>query len=184
MKIVHKIDKLRPSIPNAAEGVFPPSVDTYKQDKQSNVFISPYHGSDELKENLRIARFMSRKLKSPVYLLPRLDPDNKTENLLRNSLLPKGIPNRKNVDMMSQGKLIEAKSMLSATTAGKKQIKRAIQKRIQEAFNQADDCIIELPDRFIRKDIHAAIKGYLKGAQHTHSIVIKWRGKCLIYSNE
>ena len=64
----------------------PPKVEEYKVEHNGHVLISPHHGANEVDDNKRLAAFVADKLKTKVYLLPRLDPSNPTESQLRSTL--------------------------------------------------------------------------------------------------
>lgn len=101
-RIIHDYSSLRGNIK-------PPKVETYEQHYNGRVFSSPYHGSEELAENLEIAKKVADLIDEQVYLLPRLDPMNFDESQLRRLLLPNNVFETKNPDFFIGGKLYDAK---------------------------------------------------------------------------
>jgi hypothetical protein len=63
--------------------IVPPKFETYKKVPNSRVYVSNYHGKNEVEENTRLGKFLETKLKTDIYLLPRLDPKNPLEEKLR-----------------------------------------------------------------------------------------------------
>ena len=165
-----------------AVDVKPPKVETYKDAYKGQVFTSPYHGKNEVEENERLAKFVSDKLKTKVYLLPRLDPMNPTQKALRAKLLPSDVFEGKNPDFLIGGKLFDGKSMLSMNrSATIKQQKNAIENHIKKAKKQADNIILEIPSSVARTTIHSTITNYLSRSKKERTIVVHWKNKLIIY---
>ncbi|MDR3226061.1 MAG: hypothetical protein LBT56_00115 [Prevotellaceae bacterium] len=160
----------------------PPAVETYKKINKL-VYQSPYHGKGELKDNTQIANFVSKKIKDKVFLLPNLNPVVPAENILRNELLPRGVPNGKNSDFIIQGKLFEGKNMLGVKDKPDKQMKETIKKRIKEAKKQADNIILVMPSHVKRSLINSTIKNQLKASKTKREIWVIWKNKLLKYNN-
>ena len=99
----------------------PPAVETYISSCNGNVLTSPYHGNEEMKENLRLAEFVNWKLGQKIYLLPRLDPQNPKEMVLRPTLIPVGVFTNKNPDFLIGGLFFDGKSMLNIKNTGKQE---------------------------------------------------------------
>lgn len=165
-----------------AVDVKPPKVETYKEVYKGQVFTSPYHGKNEVEENERLAKFVSDKLKTKVYLLPRLDPMNPMQKSLRAKLLPSYVFEGKNPDFLIGGKLFDGKSMLSMNrNATIKQQKNAIENHIKKAKKQADNIILEIPSSVARTTIHSTITNYLSRSKKERTIMIHWKNKLIIY---
>ena len=163
----------------------PPGVSEYRTTAKGQVLISPYHGANELEENERIATFLSQKLNKKIYLLPRINSDTEEQIKLREKLIPKGVQQRKNPDFMIGGMLFEGKSMLKVKPSNNdKKIKNAILNRIKDAKTQADNIIIEMPSHIERRQINKHIKGYLRQSNKKRTIIIKWKNKAIVISND
>lgn len=165
--------------------IVPPKFETYKKVPNSRVYISNYHGKNEVEENTRLGKFLGTKLKTDIYLLPRLDPKNPLEKKLRVELLPKGVKEGKNPDYLINGKLFDGKSMLGLDhNANIKKQRNAIENHIRKAKKQADNMIIEVPSFIERSTIHRTLSNYINRSNHERIIMIKWKNKLLIYSNK
>ena len=163
----------------------PPFSDDYITTNNKNVLISPYHGANELEDNLRIANFLSSKLKSKIYLLPRINSNTDEQLNLRNRLIPKGVASRKNPDFLIGKNIFEAKSMLEVTSViDDKAIKEAIFNRIKKAKKQADNIILEISGNIERKQIYRYINGYLKQSKKKRIIIVKWKNKLISFTNK
>ena len=183
-QIVEK--NLKKSIIPNEDTSLPPALETYTKDKTSDsVFISQFHGKAEMEENILIGRFISRKLGTKVYLLPRLDSNTAEQISLRRKLLPSGVLKNKNPDFLLANQLFEAKSMPNVRLEGadSEKIRRKIQEHIKRALTQADNAIIEIPNVVKRRDIHSAIKGYLASSKGEHTVIAIWHKKTLIYTS-
>ena len=149
------------------------------------MLISPYHGANELEENERIATFLSQKLNKKIYLLPRINSDTEEQIKLREKLIPKGVQQRKNPDFMIGSMLFEGKSMVKVKPSDNdKKIKNAILNRIKDAKTQADNIIIEMPNHIERRQINKHIKGYLRQSNKKRTIIVKWKNKAIVISND
>ncbi len=165
--------------------IVPPKFETYKKVPNSRVYVSNYHGKNEVEENTRLGKFLETKLKTDIYLLPRLDPKNPLEEKLRVELLPKGVKEGKNPDYLINGKLFDGKSMLGLDPdANIKKQRNAIENHIRKAKKQADNMIIEVPSFIERSTIHRTLSNYINRSNHERIIMIKWKNKLLIYSNK
>lgn len=165
-----------------ALSVPPPSVDTYLSSHNGKVLTSPYHGSNEIDENKRLAAFVADKLGKKVYLLPRLDPKNPEQAVLRSKLLPQKVFEGKNPDFYIGGLLFEGKSMMKLQQGGnKKKYHNDILNRIKDAKKQADNIILEIPVFVSRRTIGKTINGYLKLSSKERIIIVKHGGKCYVY---
>lgn len=151
----------------------PPMAETYKDVYKGMVFVSPYHGANEIDENIRFAKLIVDKEGKQVYLLPRLDPMNVRDIELRKVLLPKGVPENKNVDFFIEGKLFEGKSMLDvAPDLDRKGQKREMETRIKKAKKQAENIIIEVPLYFDKKTISETVINYLDRSKFDRTIYV------------
>ncbi len=166
------------------EPLAPPEADSYQILEEDRIFISPYHGENELEANKRVALFLSKKLNKKIYLLPRIGVDTEEQRALRNKLMPKGVIPNKNPDFMIGGNLFESKSMLGVKpTTNENIIKNAIQNRIKDAKKQANNIILEIPSHITRKQINRYIISYLKQSKTKRIIIVKWKNKSIIFSN-
>ena len=59
---------------------------------------------------------------------------------------------------------------------GIKQAKRKIQDRLKGAFEQADDCYIEIPLTYRRSLVEQAIRGQLNSSHHNHIVYVNHGG--------
>ena len=171
-----RIDKAKQA---AAE---PPAVETYTKLHNGMVLASPYHGENELADNVRLAKFVADKLNEKVYLLPRLDPNNPVQKKLRDTLLPPGVKENKNPDFLIKGKLFDGKSMYGMNrNATEEQQRNAIENHIKKAKKQADNIILEIPSIVRRELIHYTVKKYLSRSKRDRIIMVRWKNKLLIY---
>ncbi len=162
----------------------PPKVEEYKVEHNGHVLISPHHGANEVDDNKRLAAFVADKLKTNVYLLPRLDPSNPTESQLRSTLLPSGVFNKKNPDFLINGKLFDGKCMYDLDRmANLKQQKNAIENHIKKAKKQADNIILEMPSFMDRRNAKNTIRNYLNRSKTKRVIMARYGNKLLIFKN-
>lgn len=162
----------------------PPRVEEYKVEHNNQVFISPYHGANEVDDNKRLAAFIADKLKTNVYLLPRLDPSNPEESRLRSLLHPNGVLERKNPDFLIDGKIFDGKCMYDLDkNANLKQQKNAIENHIKKAKKQADNICLEMPSFMDRKNAENTIQNYLNRSKTKRIIMVRYRNKLLIFKN-
>lgn len=162
--------------------VKPPKVETYKEHHNGKVFESPYHGPEELADNLEIAKKVADLIDEKVYLLPRLEQTTPTQRELRQLLLPAGINEGKNPDFLIGGKLYDAKS-LYGYNAGINYLKQkqAIENHIKKAKKQADNIILDIPDIFTEDCIDNTIKNYLNRTSNHRIIIVFHKGKGKVY---
>jgi len=162
----------------------PPKVEEYKVEHNGHVLISPHHGANEVDDNKRLAAFVADKLKTKVYLLPRLDPSNPTESQLRSTLLPSGVFDKKNPDFLINGKLFDGKCMYDLDRrANLKQQKNAIENHIKKAKKQADNIILEMPSFMDRRNAENTIRNYLNRSKTKRVIMARYGNKLLIFKN-
>jgi hypothetical protein len=175
---------LRSALPKSESHPTPPKVEEYIRQGDTQVYCHPLHGANEVANNLRLAEFLYSKLKTDIYLLPRIHPDLPNAEHLRAQYLPQGVPNGKNTDFMIGGKLFEGKSLLRIKKSGDKgKYENAIQNRIKEAKKQADNIILEIPSFIKRETIHSSVTNFLRQSKHERTIIVVWKNKCLIYGN-
>ena len=160
----------------------PPKVETYKEHHNGKVFESPYHGPEELADNLEIAKKVADLIDEPVYLLPRLDPMNITENKLRQFLLPQNVFDGKNPDFFIGGKLYDAKRIghKSSDLSREKQ-KEMIENRIKKAKKQADNIVLDISDDFLEEYIDETIRNYLNRSSKHRVIIVFHKGVGKVY---
>ena len=162
--------------------IVPPSVETYIPSHGGKVLTSPYHGSNEVEENKRLAAFVADKLNKQVYLLPRLDPESHRYSTLREALLPAGVLPNKNPDYYIGGLLFDGKSMMGLKHSGnKKKYHNAILNHIKAAKKQADNIVLEIPTFVSRRVVGKTVNGYLKQSSKGRTIIIKHGRKCYVY---
>ena len=151
----------------------PPEHKTYKE-VVKNVYMSPYHGNKESKENKNMAKVIARNIKDKVFMLPRIDPKAPNANELRNRLLPENVFERKSPDYLIQGKLFEGKSMLNfeGDPTDAKQVKSAIENHIKSAKLQADNIVLQVPESFDKKMVRKAVLNYLNRSHKNREIWI------------
>lgn len=165
--------------------VTPPASNTYRETLVGKVYTSPYHGENEVEENERLARFIAERMENvKIWLLPRLDPDNKVESELRDTLLPPGVMERKNPDYYINGRLFDAKSMMDVNlTADPGKQKRLIENRIKKAKEQADNIVLEIPDWISRDTIGQTIANYLNRSKSRRIILVCWKDIVMKFAN-
>lgn len=162
--------------------VAPPSVETYIPSHNGRVFTSPFHGSNEVEENIRLAVFIADKLGNKVYLLPRLDPRNTAQAALRSTLLPPKVPEGKNSDFYIGGLIFEGKCMTGLEpNCSNKKYHNDILNRIKDAKEQGENIVLEIPTFVSRKTISKTINGYLKQSSKQRIIIVKHGIKCYVY---
>lgn len=161
--------------------ITPPASDTYEKVDGKEVYISPYHGENEVEENERLARFITERMKNvKVWLLPRLDPMNKDESILRKNLLPNDVFEDKNPDYFINGMLFDAKSMMNANvTDDPAKQKSMIENRIKKAKEQADNIVLEIPEWIEFQTIARTINNYLGRSKKKRTILVSWKERLL-----
>ena len=172
------------------DDVTPPHVEEYTvSGLNKDVFISPWHGENEVDANEKLGCFLAKKLGKKVYLLPRLDPHDPNDIPKRKYLLPPNVKEDKNPDILMAGILFDGKDMtgIEKVTGVKpkkknEKYRRKIQNRISDGFDQADGVIIEVPRFVSRKNIARAVKGKLKTASEGRYVIIKHGNSCYVYN--
>ena len=165
--------------------VYPPRFDTYYiSQKNKNVYISKYHGDDEKEENEKMADFIAKKMDVKVFLLPRLNSNNKDDELKRTELLPKNVYPKKNPDYFINGKLFDFKSMTNIEyTDNFNTQKNKLENRIKKAKEQSDNIVIEVPVWLKRDVIWSTLRNYLNRSNKKRIILIKKGDNLIIDSN-
>ena len=175
---------IKAALPGKNAQALPPKVEEYVRHGDAAVYCHPKHGENEVVSNLRLADLLSRKLKTDVYLLPRIHPDAKDADRLRSLYMPQGVPMGKNPDFLIGGRLFDGKSMMNINESGdRKKYMNVIQNRIKAAKKQADNVILEIPSFVDRKTIHLSVTDFLRQSNHKRTIIVVWKNKCLIYGN-
>lgn len=161
--------------------IMPPASDTYEKVDGKEVYISPYHGENEVEENERLARFITERMKNvKVWLLPRLNPNNMREAELRQQLLPPDVFEGKNPDYYINGMLFDAKSMMNANvTDDPAKQKSMIENRIKKAKEQADNIVLEIPEWIEFQTIARTINNYLGRSKKKRTILVCWKERLL-----
>jgi hypothetical protein len=80
----------------------------------------------------------------------------------------------KNPDYFFRGRFLDGKSAMDIKISSVKIMKRKIQKRLGEAFEQADDVLLEMPTTISITVIKDAINGKLKSSTHKHNVYVKY----------
>ena len=156
----------------------PPHIEMYVAEHNGNVMVGPYQKDIEIEGNKATAKIISDGLGIKVYLLPCIDPRDKNLSSLRSVLHPPGVPEGKNPDFLIGGLLFDGKSLMDITTT---KYKNAIEKRIKSGKEQADNIILEIPDRVPRHIIHNTIHNYFKNSHTDRIILVIHQGKLLYY---
>ena len=161
---------------------FPPHGETYERDKENDlVFVSKLNKEAELNENVRLARFLAGKTDEFVFVLPHIQPTAKDAETLRKEYFPKGVKKDKNPDYFFRGRFVDGKNANDIEISTVKSLKRKIQKRLGEAFEQADDVLIEIPTTVSITVIKDAIHGKLNSTTHNHNVYVKYGEDLLIF---
>ena len=135
--------------------LFPPHIETY-QLLGEYVYVSDLHQGTERSENIRLAKFLAEKTNEPVFVLPIIEQLQKNAEL-RKSYFPNGVKDKKNPDFYFRGRFVDGKSMNDSELSDEKHVKRNIQNRIADAFEQANDAYIEIPTTFYKSWILSAV---------------------------
>ena len=179
------IDAKLPSKQWGEPNAQPPDEGSYKRAHHGQVLISPYHGENELDDNKRLAEFLADKLKTKVYLLPRLEQTTEQGRMLRRQLLPQGVKEGKNPDYLINGQLFDGKSMFGLKRdANAKEQHNAIINHIKKAKKQADNIVLEIPGFVDREIIHRTVNGYLSQSGKERVILVHWKNKLLTYGGK
>lgn len=168
-------------------GDFPPRFDTYYQDEENKrVFISNLCQPSERNENIRMARFIADKTHENIFVLPHIQPTKKGAENLRKELFPEGVKENKNPDYYFRGRFVDGKSMISIIMKpdNSKAVKRKIQNRFDEAFEQADDVFIEINTSIPMDLVKEAVKGKLASSQHRHIVYVKYGDDLLVFGEK
>lgn len=169
---------------NASSHAEPPHMETYRQEKDSpKVFVCDLNQEAEREENVRMAKFLAEKLNEIVYVLPHIQPTSKDAEMLRKEYFPNGVKENKNPDYFFMGRFVDGKKMISEP-GEIKLTKRKIQKRLNDAFKQADDVFLEIPKSFERKWIEDAVKGELNTSSTYHVVYVKHGDELLRFESK
>lgn len=165
-----KVEKV---VKETKEKNLPPEHKTYKE-VVKNVYMSPYHGDVESKENKNMAKVIARNIKDKVFLLPRIAPSEPNARELRDRLLPNNVYENKSPDYLIKGKLFEGKSMLNfkGNPTNAKQVKSAIENHIKSAKLQADNIVLQVPESFDKKTVRKTVLNYLNRSHKSREIWI------------
>ena len=148
------------------------------------MYISKYHGDDEKEENEKMADFIAKKMDVKFFLLPRLNSNNKDDELKRTELLPKNVYPKKNPDYFINGKLFDFKSMTNIEyTDNFNTQKNKLENRIKKAKEQSDNIVIEVPVWLKRDVIWSTLRNYLNRSNKKRIILIKKGDNLIIDSN-
>ena len=87
----------------------------------------------------------------------------------------------KNPDYFFKGRFVDGKNMISIgmNPDKSKTVKRKIQNRFDEAFEQADDAFVEINTSIPIDLVREAVKGKLASSQHKHIVYVKY-GEALL----
>lgn len=166
------------------EDVPPPETEKYREAVKGKVYTSPYHGENEVEENERLAKFITKHIDTKVWLLPRLDPSSSKELQLRPSLLPKGVKKNKNPDYYIGGQFFDAKSMMGVEkTADTDKQKRLMENRIKKAKEQADNIVLEVPEWVDMETIAKTVNNYLSRSSQERIILVYWNKRLLKFNS-
>lgn len=157
----------------------PPRLDTYYQESDF-VFVSQLHKEEERFKNIRLARFLGENTQNIVYVLPHIQPTQKNAEKLRKEYFPLGVKNNKNPDFYFRKRFVDGKSMIGIETTDAKTMKHKIQKRLKDAFEQADDAFLEIPTTIPIELVKDAVYGKLSSSKHHHIVYIKYSDELLI----
>lgn len=169
---------------NGEESPHPPHLESYQQDKDNEyVFISNQCQPSERDENVRMAKYLSQKTKENIYVLPHIQPTLKGANNLRKEYFPIGVKEGKNPDYYFRGRFLDGKSMMTVKIDldNMKAVKRKIQNRLDEAFEQADDALLETPTTIPIEVVRNAVKGKLASSKHLHYVYIWYGNKMILF---
>lgn len=168
-------------------GDHPPHQETYYQDASNeHVFISHLSQPSERDENIRMARFLAEKTKENIYILPLIQPTKRNAKQLRKEFFPDGVKEGKNPDYYFRGRFVDGKSMISVimNPDNSKAVKRKIQNRFDEAFEQADDAFVEINTSIPVDLVREAVKGKLASSQHRHIVYVKYGEELLMFGDK
>ena len=169
------------------EETHPPHLETYQQDKENElVLVSRLCQPSERNESIRMTRFLADKTQENVFVLTHIQPTKKDADSMRKELFPEGVKDDKNPDYYFRGRFLDGKNMISITMKpdNSKAIKRKIQNRFDEAFEQADDAFIEINTSIPMDLIKEAVKGKLASSQHRHIVYVKYGDDLLVFDEK
>lgn len=109
-----------------------------------------------------------------VIMLPHIDTDTDWQRELRKICLPDSVPDRKNVDTMINGKLVEFKYTEKPTA-------NSIKRHIRDGSKQADIVCIRMGGRLKTAELKAAIKNRVQQADNVKEVWIVQSGKLKKY---
>lgn len=165
-------------------GVVPPHLEFYYQDENNeHVYISQQSQPSERDENIRMAMFLAEKTKERIYLLPHIQPTQKDAKRLRKEFFPEGVKENKNPDYFFRGRFVDAKCMSKSELNTQKLTKRNIQNRLKEAFIQADDAYLEIPNTYPRKWVEEAVRGKLNSTTHYHIVYLRYGDEFFVFQS-
>ena len=163
----------------------PPHLETYDQDKDNkHVFVSRLNKEAELKENVRLAKFLAGKTGEDLYVLPHIQPTAKDAAKLRKEYFPDGVKEGKNPDYFFRKRFMDGKCMTIEELKDPKHTKRSIQNKIKYGFEQADDVLLEIPQTYPIGWINEAVKGKLNSSSHYHIVYVKYGDDLLIFESK
>ena len=133
-----------------------------------------------------MARFLAEMTQDYIFILPHIQPTQKDSERLRKEYFPKGVKESKNPDYYFRGRFLDGKNMISIimNPDNSKAVKRKIQKRIDEAFEQADDAFIEINTSIPMDLVREAIKGKFSSSHHRHIVYVKYGEEVLVFGDK
>ena len=160
-------------------------MDTYRKEGD-HVFVSELHNENERAVNERLATFLGEKTGDVVYLLPHIQPTQRDAERLRKEYFPKGVKENKNPDFYFRGRFVDGKCMTSiiVETDDSKVFKRKIQNRLENAFEQAEDALLEIPTWIPLELIKEAIRGKLSSSRRLHIVYVKYGDEMVIFEGK
>ena len=163
----------------------PPRIDTYIKESDF-VYVSELHNEAERKENINMATFLGNKTGVMVFILPHIQPTMKDAVKMRKEYLPDGVKENKNPDFYYKGRFVDGKNMTSIEIDpdNMKAVKRKIQNRISDAFEQADDAFIEIPMSIPVEIVRDAVKGKLASSKNQHIVYVKYGDELLVFGEK
>lgn len=139
-----------------------------------NVEMHIYHGIDEMKGNMDIAKFLANNGYN-VKLLPVID---KEFNNIRESLFGKGNYRKgKNADALVNKKVFEFKSITGSPTH------KNIQRHIYKASKQAENIYIKLPEAINTSNIDRSVNGIFNQSKSIKEVWIDNGGEIIKKQN-
>lgn len=147
------------------------------------VLQSPMHGEAELKQNLNLAKRLSKLFEQKVYLLPCIDSNTEAQKIMREEYMPMGVKENKNPDYFIGGGygLFDAKNLSGFHGGDRKAQKTCLENHYKEAKAQADNMVFDLPSSFSEDYLEGIINNILKQSSIDRTIVIFLNGKGRIF---